>query len=440
MGKRCKRKLNVSMCGVNNCATFVKAGKYCPRHSEPSAGAECSWVKPDTLENIAECDAPQLESSDCHVLAPLDNKHLDLLTPPELKAQSPEQGNFEKQPNHEFVVPEVSTVTVPPSITVDLAETCETETSIRNDELVACGLSLSSAVAADSGFLPLAVEEQKRMCTVLGLPFVKQSMVSVGTSFYPLTEDVSVEGVRGDGNCLFSSLSMIVTGVPCYDAVIRAHICDTLCVIENDIPYFALLRDNGYVSQYLQRTKMRRSKVWGTDLEIFAACYLLNVQINVLVYNLGWMRFAKLNTPQDALQTTLYLRSNHSHFEPIIHVQRGTTEPAVSDTFVDDTSVTEIRDCANKTVPLTRHQLYYQRNRMKKLQSVKKRLNDPAKKAENLARSNKRLSDPAKRAESNARAKKRLIDPAKKAENLARANKRLADPVNKCENLARSKK
>ena len=93
MGKRCKRKLNVSMCGVNNCATFVKAGKYCPRHSEPSPGAECTWVTPDNSDNlevVTECNATKLKSSDCNVLAPLDKKHLDLLTPPELKAQSPE--------------------------------------------------------------------------------------------------------------------------------------------------------------------------------------------------------------------------------------------------------------------------------------------------------------------------------------------------------------
>ena len=59
---------------------------------------------------------------------------------------------------------------------------------------------------------PVDVEWQLRVCRLLGLGFCGPNRITPGSLNAPLANPVGFKNIRGDGNCMFQSLSFIITG------------------------------------------------------------------------------------------------------------------------------------------------------------------------------------------------------------------------------------
>ena len=59
---------------------------------------------------------------------------------------------------------------------------------------------------------PVDVEWQLRVCRLLGLGFCGPNRITPGSPNAPLANPVGFKNIRGDGNCMFRSLSFIITG------------------------------------------------------------------------------------------------------------------------------------------------------------------------------------------------------------------------------------
>ena len=59
---------------------------------------------------------------------------------------------------------------------------------------------------------PVDVEWQFRVCRLLGLGFCGPNRITPGSPNIPLANPVGFKNIRGDGNCMFQSLSFIITG------------------------------------------------------------------------------------------------------------------------------------------------------------------------------------------------------------------------------------
>ena len=97
----------------------------------------------------------------------------------------------------------------------------------------------------------------------------------------------SVFSIRGDGNCLFRSISYILTGYQEYFAVMREGICNYVLNHYSDLKPFCEFA-NGH--EYLKAKGMRNDGVWGTEIEILATANM--AQRDVVVFNKnGYLRY-----------------------------------------------------------------------------------------------------------------------------------------------------
>ena len=133
---------------------------------------------------------------------------------------------------------------------------------------------------------PVDVEWQLRVCRLLGLGFCGPNRITPGSPNAPLANPVGFKNIRGDGNCMFRSLSFIITGsedqhMHVRRAIIR-HMRDIGNVLwESQISSLLNnLRSIGEVSvgnnqspnadhmaginQYIAATRMDHDKTWGS--------------------------------------------------------------------------------------------------------------------------------------------------------------------------------
>ena len=148
---------------------------------------------------------------------------------------------------------------------------------------------------------PMDVEWQLRVCRLLGFGFCGPNRITPGSPNAPLTFPVGFKNIRGDGNCMFRSLSFIITGsedqhMHVRRAIIR-HMRDIGNVLwENQIsPLLNNLRSIGEVSvgnnqspnadhmaginQYIAATRMDHDKTWGSEVEIMVLAHLLDTAV-----------------------------------------------------------------------------------------------------------------------------------------------------------------
>ena len=79
-------------------------------------------------------------------------------------------------------------------------------------------------------FSPVSGESQQFLCSLLQLPLIiEHSAWSVKKLSYP----VRTHNIIGDGNCLFRSLSYVVTGRQTYHNNVRQKILAHMIKIEN---------------------------------------------------------------------------------------------------------------------------------------------------------------------------------------------------------------
>lgn len=154
--------------------------------------------------------------------------------------------------------------------------------------------------------------------------------------------------VSPDGNCLFSSLSYVVTGSDHYHREFRELLiknmknkyrteCTNYCTSHCD-----LLPEQqcNTIEEYISVSMMDRVGSWGTDLELFLAAQLLQTDIFVFKDVLRcWNKFSgygfngKQNV-HDLTEKRLYLRLYFSHFQPVTKV--NTVKNVMTESYVEE--------------------------------------------------------------------------------------------------------
>ena len=174
-------------------------------------------------------------------------------------------------------------------------------------------------------FHPVDEQWQRLTCANLGLRFHRKNSVRPGGPDVLLTApDLrTIKRILGDGNCLFRSLSYIITGSENQHMAVRAAILQHMV----HIAHFLLVHYIDYTSiqEYIQETKMDQACTWGTEIEMLTASHLL--QACVVSYETGratWIRHsphAVDRTLNDGTQMSVYIRNPPGHFEVVRSVQ-----------------------------------------------------------------------------------------------------------------------
>ena len=73
-------------------------------------------------------------------------------------------------------------------------------------------------------FNPVNEEWQRNLCAIMGLQFVAASGLHMGGPEVTLTRPCTTHSIKGDGNCLFRTLSFIITGSEEHHTLVREAI------------------------------------------------------------------------------------------------------------------------------------------------------------------------------------------------------------------------
>ena len=197
---------------------------------------------------------------------------------------------------------------------------------------------------------PVDVEWQLRVCRLLGLGFCGPNRITPGSPNAPLANPVGFKNIRGDGNCMFRSLSFIITGsedqhMHVRRAIIR-HMRDIGNVLwESQIsPLLNNLRSIGEVSvgnnqspnadhmaginQYIAATRMDHDKTWGSEVEIMVLAHLLDTAVYSYDTARGWNRYTPANvygqfdvSTRVNSQMAMYVHYNINHYDVVTSVE-----------------------------------------------------------------------------------------------------------------------
>ena len=125
-------------------------------------------------------------------------------------------------------------------------------------------------------------ELHQRWCDVLNLRFVAPVAYGPGSPSTYLPVPNRTVNVPGDGKCLFSALSYIVTGSKRQHAQMRAVIVRNMPFLENELMRNVINRSvYRNLDHYLSVTRMYCDDAWGGDPEIQTLVALLNTTIYV---------------------------------------------------------------------------------------------------------------------------------------------------------------
>ena len=171
-------------------------------------------------------------------------------------------------------------------------------------------------------FEPPSEVMQRTLCLLLGL----QVMFYIRTARTGSWLVVSTTSARtsvpvlGDGNCLFRTISFLLTGSEDQHLRIRNVVCRYL-----ETNYNVL----GVNESYVATSGMRSPGTWCTEVELSALASKLNC--NIYVYSsvgahngqCRWLKFApspQLTSPLSAIFTfSLYVNhANENHYEPVV--------------------------------------------------------------------------------------------------------------------------
>jgi hypothetical protein len=147
----------------------------------------------------------------------------------------------------------------------------------------------------------------------------------------PLMPPTAVHPIVGDGNCLFRSLSFALAETERYHQDIRSAICNHIRNHQNEIRFVLPNECNGDVNNYVVNSRMEQNATWGTEVELFAASMLLNV--NIFVYSkigVQW-RWIKYSPPNSRLNCGIYLyHKSGNHFEVVLAVENSQIPNCIS--------------------------------------------------------------------------------------------------------------
>ena len=141
--------------------------------------------------------------------------------------------------------------------------------------------------------------------------------------------------IAGDGNCLFSSLCYWITGSVDDQTSVRNIIVNNMVGKYRDVCYNYIknkypVTASGFRStiDYVNKIRMRRDRIWGTDTELFSAALIF--QTDIWVYSVGnkWEIFSGsgksigevIQSPPSNYLGSIYIHYTGNHYEPILGV------------------------------------------------------------------------------------------------------------------------
>ncbi len=172
-------------------------------------------------------------------------------------------------------------------------------------------------------FFQVNVEWQRQWCSKLGLPYCSTYERSIGSSNTILTrpDRQSVRVMIGDGNCLFRSLSCVLTGSQQHHLLVRSLICNHMSSITHLLlPH---IHPCNSVEDYITRTKMDNNLVWGTDIEIFTFANMCQTKVYVFsVQQSNWSVFTPTLSLRNIVVSTqsVYLLHPQGHYDLVTSV------------------------------------------------------------------------------------------------------------------------
>ena len=145
--------------------------------------------------------------------------------------------------------------------------------------------------------------------------------------------------ISKDGNCLFGSLSTLLSGSERHQSTVRKLICDEMSstspITNEQINLFSDRLSFSW-TEYLEKHKMRNDGVWGGDLEVAVFCHLFKVELIVYVLSLQqWIIYLK-NSFTD--RRNLFLINWGNHWEPIASLRLKNSNETL---FITNISLTE---------------------------------------------------------------------------------------------------
>ena len=197
---------------------------------------------------------------------------------------------------------------------------------------------------------PVDVEWQLRVCLLLGLGFCGPNRITPGSPNAPLANPVGFKKIRGDGNCMFRSLSFIITGSEDQHMHVRRAIICHMRDIDNVLwesqisPLLDNLRNIGEVSvgnnqspnadhmaginQYIAATRMDHDKTWGSEVEIMVLAHLSDTAVYSYDTARVWNRYTPANVYEQFdvstrvnSQMAMYVHYNINHYDVVTSVE-----------------------------------------------------------------------------------------------------------------------
>ena len=170
-------------------------------------------------------------------------------------------------------------------------------------------------------FNPVNEEWQRNSCAIMGLQFVAASGLNTGGPEVILTRPRIIHSIQGDGNCLFRTLSFIITGSEEQHTLVREAILHHMLQIAHFM-LSHLIIGHSSVSEYIQHTSMDQDGTWGTDIEIFTLAHLLNTCIFVYTTEqCNWWRYGPQDVDRslnvDITNMSMYTRNPGQHFDVV---------------------------------------------------------------------------------------------------------------------------
>ena len=173
-------------------------------------------------------------------------------------------------------------------------------------------------------YYPVDVVWQRNACTTLGLQYCRSSRLTAGGPHVPLTppDPCRIKTITADGNCLFRSLSYIITGSQEQHMHLRRVILDHMVHIAHFLLGHLMHPHYLSIQEYIQDTRMNEPTSWGTEIEIWTLAHLLGTCI--FTYNTeheSWYRYSPHDVDRtlrdNVTQMALYIRHPPIHFDVV---------------------------------------------------------------------------------------------------------------------------
>ena len=180
---------------------------------------------------------------------------------------------------------------------------------------------------------------QRNACTLLGVTYEKSNGVRAGNFNMPLTppDMGKLKKILPDGNCMFRSLSYIVTGSEDHYQTVRAKIVEH----SKEAPSRLLGHIKGKdeyktcktVSDYIKKSGMNKDCVWGSDIELLSFAHLTKTCVySYTAENGKWNMYGPHNVDRRMRvqngEQALYLLHRGGHYDVVL--QTGQSGVAAS--------------------------------------------------------------------------------------------------------------